>query len=187
MAGSLLRGARVDHATERERAEARWRHQATHDPLTGLVNRSLLDAFLRQAVAESSAAKPVRLMLRDFDYFKEVNDTWGHAAGDEVLRVLAERMKSSVRPNDVVARISGDEFVLLLKDADELAAAEVANRVLAAVSEPVRLVSGEMVVPSVSIGVTAHVQDESVEPLMARADETMYRAKALGGGRVEHG
>jgi len=96
-------------------------------------------------------------------------------------------MESTVRTHDVVARISGDEFVLLLKEADEVAATEVALRVMAAVVEPVRLPSGDMVVPSVSMGVAAHDQDESVARLMARADETMYRAKALGGGRVEHG
>jgi diguanylate cyclase (GGDEF)-like protein len=96
-------------------------------------------------------------------------------------------MESTVRTHDVVARISGDEFVLLLKEADEVAATEVALRVMAAVVEPVRLPSGDMVVPSVSMGVAAHDQDESLARLMARADETMYLAKALGGGRVEHG
>jgi diguanylate cyclase (GGDEF)-like protein len=184
---SLLLAALVDHLTERERTEARWRHQATHDPLTGLVNRSLLDVVLDSALPESSASKPLRLVMCDLDNFKTVNDRWGHAAGDEMLRVIAARMESTVRTHDVVARISGDEFVLLLKEADEVAATEVAFRVMAAVVEPVRLPSGDMVVPSVSMGVAAHDQDESVARLMARADETMYRAKALGGGRVEHG
>jgi diguanylate cyclase (GGDEF)-like protein len=184
---SLLLAALVDHLTERERTEARWRHQATHDPLTGLVNRSLLDVVLDSALPESSQNAPLRLVMCDLDNFKMVNDRWGHAAGDELLRVIATRMERSVRTHDVVARISGDEFVLLLRNADEVAATEVAFRVMAAVVEPVRLPGGDMVVPSVSMGVAAHDPDESVGRLMARADETMYRAKALGGGRVEHG
>jgi diguanylate cyclase (GGDEF)-like protein len=151
------------------------------------VNRSLLDVVLNSALPESSQNAPLRLVMCDLDNFKMVNDRWGHAAGDELLRVIATRMERSVRTHDVVARISGDEFVLLLRNADEVAATEVAFRVMAAVVEPVRLPGGDLVVPSVSMGVAAHNHDESVERLMARADETMYRAKALGGGRVEHG
>jgi len=184
---SLLLAALVDHLSERERTEARWRYQATHDPLTGLVNRSLLDVVLHSALPESSVTKPLRLVMCDLDNFKLVNDRWGHAAGDELLRVIAARMERSVRSHDVVARISGDEFVLLLQDTDEVVATEVAFRTMAAVVEPVRLPSGDMVVPSVSMGVATHGDDESGGRLMARADETMYRAKALGGGRVEHG
>ena len=184
---SLLLAALVDHVSDKERTEARWRHQATHDPLTGLVNRSLLDVVLRSALTESSPSKPLRLVMCDLDNFKTVNDTWGHAAGDELLKVIAERMQRSVRTHDVVARISGDEFVLLLHDTDEAAAAEVAHRVMTAVVQPVPLPSGDVVEPSVSIGVVAHDEGENVGRLMTRADETMYRAKALGGGRVEHG
>jgi diguanylate cyclase (GGDEF)-like protein len=182
---SLLLAALVDHLTDRERTEARWRHQATHDPLTGLANRALLDVALLSSVPESTA-KRLHLVMCDLDNFKMVNDSWGHAAGDELLKVIARRMEGSVRPDDVVARISGDEFVLLLKDTDEVTAAEVADRVMAAVVGPVQLPGGDMVVPSVSMGVAAHHQDEGVERLMARADESMYRAKALGGGRVQH-
>ena len=183
---SLLLAALVEHLSDRERTEARWRYQATHDPLTGLVNRSLLDVVLHSALSESSVAKPLRLVMCDLDNFKMVNDRWGHAAGDELLRVIAERMERSVRSQDVVARISGDEFVLLLTDTDEVVAIEVADRVMAAVVEPVRLPGGDWVVPSVSMGVAAHDHDENIGQLMARADETMYRVKALGGGQVAH-
>ena len=183
---SLLLAALADHLTERERTEERWRHQATHDPLTGLVNRGLLDVVLLGSVPESTATKPLHLVMCDLDDFKMVNDSWGHAAGDELLKVIAGRMESAVRPDDVVARISGDEFVLLLKDTDEVTAGEVADRVMAAVVGPVRLPGGDVIVPSVSMGVAAHHHGEGVERLMARADESMYRAKALGGGRVQH-
>jgi diguanylate cyclase (GGDEF)-like protein len=183
---SLLLAALVDHLTDRERIEERWRHEATHDPLTGLANRSLLDAALLGSLPEATETRPLHLVMCDLDNFKTVNDSWGHAAGDELLRVIAGRMESAVRPDDVVARISGDEFVLLLKGTDEAAAGEVAGRVMAAVVQPVQLPSGNVVVPSLSMGVAAHQQGEAVARLMARADETMYRAKALGGGRVQH-
>jgi len=149
------------------------------------VDRGLLDVVLDSALSESSATKPLHVVMCDLDGFKSVNDSYGHAAGDEVLRVIATRLEGSVRPEDVVARLSGDEFVLLLRDTDEVAACEVAGRVRAAVMKPVRLPSGDVVVPSVSIGLAARHRGESIGRLMARADETMYRAKALGGGRVE--
>jgi diguanylate cyclase (GGDEF)-like protein len=184
---SLLLAALVDHLTDKELLEARWRHQATHDPLTGLVNRSLLDIVIHSAVTEASMTRPLHLVMCDLDNFKRVNDSWGHAAGDELLKVIAKRMEGSVRPDDVVARISGDEFVLLLKDTDEGVASEVADRVMATVVEPVHLPSGDVVVPSVSMGMATYDPAEGVERLMARADESMYRAKALGGGRVHVG
>jgi diguanylate cyclase (GGDEF)-like protein len=183
---SLLLAASVDHVSEKERTEARWRHQATHDSLTGLPNRSLFSVALNSALHHAGTSNPTRLVVCDLDNFKQVNDTWGHVAGDELLRVIAERMASSVRANDVVARISGDEFALLLNDADEAVAAEVANRVMAAVMVPVCLPSGSMVVPSISMGIAANDRGENVGQLMTRADATMYRAKALGGRQVMH-
>jgi diguanylate cyclase (GGDEF)-like protein len=183
---SLLLAALVDHMTDQERTEARWRHQATHDPLTGLANRSLLDVVLENALPVSSGPEPLCMVLCDLDNFKRVNDSWGHAAGDDLLRVIARRLEGSVRPDDVVARISGDEFVLLLKDTSDVVAGEVADRVMAAVVAPVRLPGGDVVVPAMSMGVAAHEQGESAGRLMSRADQAMYRAKALGGGRVQH-
>lgn len=181
---SLLLAALADHLTEQERTEARWRHQATHDPLTGLVNRSILDVVLADAVRQPGSAGRLSVVMCDVDAFKSVNDTWGHLAGDELLRTVAARMKSSVRPEDVVARLSGDEFVLVLRDADTSQADEVASRVMATVMGPVRLPNGEVVVPRLSMGVATCAQDESASGLVARADEAMYRAKALGGARV---
>ena len=181
---ALLAAVLADNLMEGRQVEARWRHQATHDPLTGLANRAVLDVLLHDVPA-ADGAQELSLVMCDVDGLKGVNDTWGHAAGDELLRAVARRIRHSVRPDDVVARVSGDEFVLVLRGADVHVAGEVADRVLSTVRAPVQLPGGEVVVPSVSMGVANQRHGETPERLIARADRSMYRAKALGGGRVE--
>ncbi len=170
-------------AAARLRDEERMRHEAFHDPLTGLANRALLADRLGQALARSGRGGTTAVLVVDLDGFKHVNDTHGHAAGDAVLAGVAGRLAAAVRPADTVARVGGDEFVVLCQDLDEAAARALAARLEAVVGAP-NTVAGVAHVLTASIGI-AHVADVATTPerLLAAADEAAYRAKAQGGGR----
>ena len=173
----------VENITERKEAEARMSHLATHDGLTGLPNRSLLRTRLEDALER---AERIGLLFLDLDRFKIVNDGLGHAAGDELLRAVADRLSQVLRPGDVVARIGGDEFVMLCHDiASEDDLVQVGVRVLAAMRPPVRLSTGGDVTVAASLGAAvAHVGD-TADTLLRDADTAMYSAKAAGGARVQ--
>lgn len=182
---SLLLAALVHHLTDRERIENEWRHQATHDSLTGLANRGLLRVILDSAVtAAGRGGPPVSLAMCDLDGFKQVNDRYGHPCGDLLLQTVARRLQDAVRPGDLVARVSGDEFVIVLHDSDAEAASQVADRVLAQVSGPLRLLEGDLMVPTISVGVAAYHPGDGPHDLYDRADRAMYHAKRAGGNRV---
>ncbi|MEV0128416.1 diguanylate cyclase [Dactylosporangium sp. NPDC050688] len=149
------------------------REQALHDPLTGLGNRHLLHEHARTALRPGP---PASVLVLDLDGFKEVNDTFGHAAGDELLRVTAERLLAEVRDQDLVTRLGGDEFVVLLHDTDTHRAREVAARLRTAVTAAIQLVAGTVSV-DVSIGV-ASTRDGDLDALMRVADAEMYRVKS---------
>ena len=173
---------------ERTAAQAELTHQAAHDPLTGLANRAhamrLVAGSLHRAQRSGAV---IGLLFVDLDGFKQVNDTLGHQAGDEVLRAVADRMRASVRAGDVVARLGGDEFLVLLEPLDEEAAGVVvAERVIAAIAEPLRLRSGHHARIGASGGL-AISQDAAIDPerLLQEADIAVYRAKSSGRGRVE--
>jgi diguanylate cyclase (GGDEF)-like protein len=156
---------------ELDAARAALRHQASHDALTGLANRS--------HVAERAAAHaggPSAVLLLDLNDFKQVNDTLGHAAGDELLCVVGARLQECVRPGDVVGRLGGDEFVILLFGADTAAA--VADRIRRRLAEPVRL-AGVLLSTRASIGVAVRPPGASIDlaTLTARADAAMYADK----------
>lgn len=155
--------------------------QALTDTLTGLRNRRAFDALLTQAVQEGGA---FALLHLDLDFFKQVNDTHGHAAGDLVLRVAARRMLSVVRARDVIARVGGDEFVLLLPGIDAAGAVDtVARRLVAALEAPVS--DGTLTYRiSASIGATLSRDDPNRTPagIMNAADRALYAAKAAGRG-----
>jgi len=149
------------------------RERVEQDPLTGLHNRVAFEERLAEALAEDSAATVV--VFIDVDGFKQVNDTFGHEAGDHVLTVLARRLRSSVRPDDVVGRYGGDEFVLILRDTDVDEAA-VASRLEEALAVPVRLKAGTWL-PGVSVGVARLAEGDDPATVLRRADGAMFVSK----------
>jgi diguanylate cyclase (GGDEF)-like protein len=151
------------------------RHQAEHDPLTGLANRSLFRRLVADALDRPQSRSAV--LFLDLDDFKRVNDTLGHAAGDDLLRLVATRIQSCCRSHDTVARLGGDEFAILLSEVDEQGRESVvASRVLAAFERPFD-VGGRAVFVRTSIGVAGIGPTDSVDTVLAHADEAMYVAK----------
>jgi diguanylate cyclase (GGDEF)-like protein len=158
-------------------------HQALHDPLTGMPNRTLFGDRLAHAVQRAErTGSEVAVLFLDLDRFKPVNDSLGHAAGDQVLRVVGERISDCIRDSDTAARLGGDEFGVLLEDGPSAAAAiEVARRIIAALGHAVVL-DGREVFIGASIGVA--IGRRGAEDLLRQADVAMYRAKAGGKGRT---
>ena len=157
----------------------RTEHLALHDPLTGLPNRRLLDDRLTKAVerAERNEGR-VAVLLIDLDNFKQINDTYGHSVGDEVLRVVATRLQMRVRKADTIARTGGDEFVVVVSDLLQLNGADVlAGKLMADLSEPI-VMEGVNLRPCASIGVAIYPEDGlTAEVLCERADISMYGQK----------
>ena len=170
--------------TERRRVEEAMEHQALHDVVTDLPNRTLLRDRLRQAIlAARRRNTQVALLFIDLDRFKELNDTFGHQAGDTVLREVGKRFMNAVRASDTVARLGGDEFgVLIPLAAGREEAVMVARRMLASLDEPF-MVEGESAFIEASIGIVVCPEHgEDVQTLMRRADVAMYAAKRAGSG-----
>jgi diguanylate cyclase (GGDEF)-like protein/PAS domain S-box-containing protein len=175
--------------TQRKVAEREIEHRAMHDPLTGLPNRRLLVDRLEHALARAGRQGAlVGLLFCDLDYFKEINDSYGHACGDATLEAIARRLQAVVREGDTVARAGGDEFIIVLEDLVEaVEAARIAERVRGALIEPVVWEGHELHV-TCSIGVsTSSGVDTAVEELLNRADDAMYLAKQLGRDQVAFG
>jgi diguanylate cyclase (GGDEF)-like protein/PAS domain S-box-containing protein len=171
--------------TPRRQAQTQLAHLALHDPLTGLANRVLLADRLAQvlAAARRSGVGPALLFL-DLDDFKQVNDLGGHAAGDTVLRTVADRLSGAARATDTVARLGGDEFVVLCPETqDPEAGRGLAERLVALVSQPIDLGAAEVVV-RLSVGVVLGLPGSSADDLLRQADTAMYRAKAQGKGQA---
>jgi diguanylate cyclase (GGDEF)-like protein/PAS domain S-box-containing protein len=171
--------------TERVKLEEQLTHQAFHDALTGLPNRALfrdrLDHWLARAARSDHE---IAVLLVDLDGFKEVNDSLGHDAGDELLRVVARRFEEEVRASDTVARFGGDEFALLLEDVGEEEAVALARRLLEQVSEPIAI-AGRNVALAASIGIVLSSGGASSKDMVRDADVAMYAAKDAGRGRLE--
>ena len=170
---------------ERERAERKLTHLALHDPLTELPNRSQLLERLDHAIARARREqRPFAVLFLDLDRFKLVNDSVGHAAGDELLVESGRRIVAAHRADDMVARLGGDEFAILVEHIDGLnVAEELAQRVLRALGEPC-WVAGREVFPSASVGIALwHPRYRSGIELLRDADAAMYRAKGAGRGR----
>jgi diguanylate cyclase (GGDEF)-like protein len=164
------------------KSEERFRHMALHDALTGLATRLLLEDRLGAAVeAAKRHQTSLALLMIDIDKFKIINDTYGHLCGDEVLRVAAIRLKEAVRRSDTVARMGGDEFVVLLPEINDRAKAEgVAAKIVKSLAEPVDFLEYRIPI-SASVGVCTLTADElDSERLLQAADEALYKAKARG-------
>ena len=169
--------------TYRKQTEERLRYLATHDPLSGLANRAFFDDALARAILLARRnQQTLAVMLLDLDHFKAVNDALGHAAGDMLLKGVAERLTSCVRDCDVVARLGGDEFIILLSGTTNAqGAADIAQRILSALSKPISVGSTE-IAASTSIGISLYPADgEDPEGLLKKADSAMYRAKERRG------
>jgi len=169
--------------TDRRRAEERLLHDALHDELTGLPNRALFMNRLRQAMERSrrESGPTAAVLFLDIDRFKIVNDSLGHPAGDELLVRIAAALSSAVRPSDLIARVGGDEFTILLEGGHDAGdAVRVAERIHERLTSPVNL-SGREVFISASIGIAVASGDyEQPADLLRDADTAMYRAKASG-------
>lgn len=168
-------------------AEKQIETLAHFDRLTGLVNRNLFHDRLNQALAMAKRHKPkVGLLYIDLDRFKPINDTFGHKAGDDVLQEMAKRLMESVRESDTVARIGGDEFIVIMQGLQyKREAGPVAGKILAALEKPFTVQGAENNL-SASIGISCYPDDgEDAETLMKKADEAMYRVKNSNGGGFE--
>ncbi len=175
-------------AIERLRSERQMRHDALHDSLTGLPNRSLLLDRLHHALARSTREqRRVALLFVDLDNLKVINDSLGHHAGDELLKAIGPRLNGQLRASDTVARFGGDEFAIVCEDIDDVdQAVDIARRVVASFEDPF-VVAGEERFGSVSVGVvvTNPVAPRTADELLSDADAAMYRAKERGRGRFE--
>lgn len=172
----------INDVTEQTLLKRKLEELATQDPLTGLPNRRLLeDRFSLLAAAARRSKKSAAVLSLDLDKFKDINDAYGHAAGDAVLVEAAVRLRASLRKADTVARVGGDEFVVLLGDVDtDDAALEVANKILQSFRRPLVL-SGNAIAFSASIGVALFPSDGGVlEDLLRKSDKALYDVKARG-------
>jgi diguanylate cyclase (GGDEF)-like protein len=190
----MVEGAQVGYVYtfgdigERRQTEAKLQHDAMHDVLTGLPNRALFQDRVKLALSRR-ARRPDQtcgVIYFDLDRFKEINDVMGHAAGDALLRSVAERLRISLRPQDTAARLGGDEFAVLLEGVVTCGELEiVAERILREMKRPFQVFSRE-VQSTASMGAAlAGPEHTSAEILIRDADFAMYRAKQVGGGRYE--
>jgi diguanylate cyclase (GGDEF)-like protein/PAS domain S-box-containing protein len=178
--------AQIQDVTERRTMEDALEHLAVHDALTQLPNRTLLTDRVQQALGRRSRRDgELAVLFIDIDRFKFVNDGMGHRAGDDLLAIVARRLRETVRPSDTVARFGGDEFVVVCEQlADPCEASRVAARLAAVIEEPMVL-DGREVVVTASVGVAVAAVDATVDGLLREADAAMYRAKDRGRARVE--
>ena len=170
--------------TERRRLEAELAHQAFHDSLTGLANRALFADRVGHALDRGLRRQNLfAVLFVDLDDFKTVNDSLGHAAGDELLVEIARRLEGCLRPEDTCARLGGDEFAVMIENiADPEGAIVVARRVLAAIAEPSKVLGSDVSVQA-SIGIAFGSGTQSASEILRSADLAMYRAKAEGKSR----
>lgn len=175
--------------SERKAFERQLEHQAFHDAVTGLANRALFRDRVEHALARQQRDdRPIAVLFLDIDDFKTINDSLGHAAGDVLLTEVGGRVKGCLRAADTAARLGGDEFAMLLEDAGYARAAEVAERVMVALEEPMH-VDGKDVFVRASMGIAIGDMDrrgvKGAEELLRNADVAMYTAKSQGKGRYQ--
>lgn len=158
---------------------------ATRDELTGLFNRRMMLDVLRSEVARARrTGEPFCLGMLDLDHFKQINDTYGHLAGDAILREAAARMQESVRCYDTLGRWGGEEFLIVMSAADLAAGKVILERVRSSLAAQLVTVAGVDIVVTASLGGTAFKQGDTIDQLIRGADEALYRAKREGRNRV---
>jgi diguanylate cyclase (GGDEF)-like protein len=169
--------------TEQRQAEVKIEHMAHHDALTDLANRALLNERLEQALGRTHDGEMVAVHHLDLDQFKAVNDTFGHPAGDKLLKIVADRLRGLVRESDTIARMGGDEFVIVQSPvADPAEATTLAQQIIAWISEPYDI-DGQQAMVGTSIGIAVSPGDGNTpDKLLRNADLALYRAKGDGRG-----
>jgi len=169
---------------EREESHSRIRQLAFYDGLTGLPNRSLLLIQAGQAIARAKRNRTaLNVLFLDLDRFKQINDALGHPAGDTLLRIIAQRLRGELRATDIVGRLAGDEFVVILTDCNPRQATDTITRIQKRLSEPCQI-AGSTLTPSASIGISQFPENgEDIETLLHYADLAMYQAKSSERGR----
>lgn len=178
----------VRDLSERKKSEEKIKHAAFHDALTGLPNRILFTQHLTALLEEAhNERKKFAVLFMDLDRFKFINDILGHIVGDELLRDAAQRLRNSIKKQDIVSRLGGDEFVILLRNLKSIKDSEaVAKRILQAFQEPFKLSQQEIYV-NISIGISSYPQDgRDAVRLLKNADNALYRVKQQGGNGYQH-
>jgi diguanylate cyclase (GGDEF)-like protein len=185
----LLEGIRLQHANGSLAAQLRTALQkveldAATDALTGQWNRRALDEVIKQQVERYAAGgKPFSVLMLDIDFFKKINDEFGHMIGDDVLRAFAQRLREFLRAGDFCARFGGEEFIVVLPETFQITALEVAERIRLGVAQRA-LLDKPRVQATVSIGVATMEQGQSISGLFAAADAAVYLAKHEGRNQV---
>lgn len=185
---TILYPALLESRAERQKAledVVDFRDKAYRDPLTGLYNRRYFDP-IHEAYFEEFAKTGTRyaLLVLDIDHFKQINDTYGHAAGDEVLKSLGARLSGLIRENDVAARIGGEEFAIIFSQVNERLMIRLSERIRNAVADLQIGFEGHVIIPTVSIGATINSDYHFADKMFSTADEFLYMAKKNGRNRV---
>jgi diguanylate cyclase len=168
--------------TEQLKEQVRKKQEeATHDPLTGVANRLAYNQKIESEIARNKRYQsPLTLMVWDIDKFKSINDSYGHAAGDKVLKVIAKLLSSNIRETDFVARFGGEEFVIVMPETEINAAEGVAEKLRTTIENSEFHFRGKRVVITASCGIAEIKHNETEEQLFQRADDALYEAKDSG-------
>jgi len=174
----------IQDVTELATYEQKLVEMNTKDMLTGIYNRRFLDSRLKEECDRHHRySRPLSLMMIDIDFFKKVNDTYGHQCGDHILKAVAEKASLIIRKTDVMARYGGEEFCCLLPETDPAAAEAVAENLRMQIEEMVSSFEGNQVSVTISLGISSINGDDTPESLLKRADEALYEAKHTGRNR----
>lgn len=169
-------------------AQRALEHQATHDALTGVYNRGAIVELLEGQIARAKRhGRPCSIAMLDVDHFKQINDTYGHLAGDTVLKAITARMKKCLREYDYLGRYGGEEFLVVLGDADQKTAMKTAERLRLAVGDETVAIEGKQLAITISAGVAMSEKSAglNIDQIISAADQELYRAKSNGRNRVE--
>lgn len=184
--GAEYNVAQARDITDRVESEEKLKRLALTDDLTGLFNRrAFMEGLEQEIVRQKRYNKPLAVIMVDLDHFKKVNDTYGHAGGDEVLRHFAALLRQTIRETDIPGRLGGEEFAVMLAETDAEQGARLANRLGQAIRSATVETEAGPVSYTVSIGLSQLAAGDTTDTILARADQALYRAKESGRDRVE--